>query len=77
MPVSAYIFVETTTGKAREVSTTLHHLKGVLRCNTITGPYDVIALVEADDIRQLSDVVVTQIQATPGVLRTMTNIISD
>jgi DNA-binding Lrp family transcriptional regulator len=48
-----------------------------MRCNTITGPYDVIALVEADDLRQLSDVVVSQIQATPGVLRTMTNIISD
>jgi len=77
MPVSAYIFVETTTGKAREVSTTIQQIKGVMRCNTITGPYDVIVLVEANDIRQLSDVVVTQIQATPGVLRTMTNIISD
>lgn len=77
MSVSAYIFVETSTGKARQVSTAIHQIKGVTRCNTITGPYDVIALVEADDIRQLSDVVVTQIQATPGVLRTMTNIISD
>lgn len=78
MSVSAYIFVETTTGKAREVSTAIQQsIKGVLRCNTITGPYDLIALVEADDIRQLSDVVVTQIQATPGVLRTMTNIIAD
>lgn len=77
MSVSAYIFVETTTGKAREVSATIQQLKGVMRCNTITGPYDLIALVEAGDIRQLSDVVVTQIQATPGVLRTMTNIIAD
>lgn len=77
MSVSAYIFVETTTGNARQVSTTIQQISGVVSCNTITGPYDVIALVEADDIRQLSDVVVTQIQATPGVLRTMTNIISD
>lgn len=77
MSVAAYIFVETTTGQARQVSTTIQNINGVTRCNTITGPYDVIALVEADDIRQLSDVVVTKIQATPGVLRTMTNIISD
>ncbi len=76
MSISAYIFVETTTGKAREVSTTIQLIQGVMRCNTITGPYDVIAWVEADDIQQLSDVVVTQIQATPGVLRTMTNIVS-
>jgi DNA-binding Lrp family transcriptional regulator len=77
MAVSAYIFVEASTGNARGVSATITHITGVMRCNTITGPYDVIALVEADDLRQLSDVVVSQIQATPGVLRTMTNIISD
>jgi DNA-binding Lrp family transcriptional regulator len=77
MAVSAYIFVETTTGKAREVSTAVSRVQGVVRCNTITGPYDVIALVEADDISQLGDFVVSRIQATPGVLRTMTNIVAD
>ena len=77
MPVSAYIFVETATGQAREVSAAVSCIAGVLRCNTITGPYDVIALVEADDISQLGDFVVSQIQTTPGVLRTMTNIVAD
>lgn len=77
MAVSAYIFVETTTGKAREVSAAVSCIPGVIRCNTITGPYDVIVLVEADDISQLGDFVVSQIQATPGVLRTMTNIVAD
>ena len=77
MPVSAYIFVETVTGQAREVSAAVSRIAGVLRCNTITGPYDVIALVEADDISQLGDFVVSQIQTTPGVLRTMTNIVAD
>jgi DNA-binding Lrp family transcriptional regulator len=77
MAVSAYIFVETTTGKAREVSARVSDIRGVIRCNTITGPYDVIALVEAEDISQLGEFVVSQIQATPGVLRTMTNIVAD
>lgn len=77
MAVSAYIFVETTTGKAREVSTSISSIPGVIRCNTITGPYDVIALVEAEDISQLGEFVVSRIQATPGVLRTMTNIVAD
>jgi DNA-binding Lrp family transcriptional regulator len=77
MPVSAYIFVETTTGKAREVSAAVADISGVTRCNTITGPYDVIALVEAEDVRQLGDFVVSKIQAIPGVLRTMTNIVAD
>jgi DNA-binding Lrp family transcriptional regulator len=77
MSVSAYIFVETTTGQSRSVSTSIAGIPGVVRCNRITGPYDVIALVEVDDLRQLSEYVVTQIQETPGVLRTMTNIIAD
>jgi DNA-binding Lrp family transcriptional regulator len=77
MSVSAYIFVETTTGKAREVSTAVAHIPGVVRCNTITGPYDVIALVEAESMSQLGDFVVSRIQAIPGVLRTMTNIVAD
>ncbi len=77
MRVSAYIFVETATGQAREVSAAVSRIVGVLRCNTITGPYDVIALVEADDFSQLGDFVVSQIQTTPGVLRTMTNIVAD
>jgi DNA-binding Lrp family transcriptional regulator len=77
MAVSAYIFVETTTGKARQVSASVSGIPGVVRCNTITGPYDVIALVEAEDISQLGEFVVSQIQATPGVLRTMTNIVAD
>jgi hypothetical protein len=37
----------------------------------------VIALVEAEDVRQLGDFVVSKIQAIPGVLRTMTNIVAD
>ena len=77
MSVSAYIFVETSTGLARDVSTAVSRIPGVVRCNTITGPYDVIALVEAETISQLGDFVVSQIQATPGVLRTMTNIVAD
>lgn len=77
MSVSAYIFVETTTGKAREVSAAVTRIPGVVRCNTITGPYDVIALVEVESISQLGDFVVSKIQATPGVLRTMTNIVAD
>ena len=77
MPVSAYIFVETTTGKAREISAAVSQIAGVIRCNTVTGPYDVIVVVEAEDIRQLGDFVVSKIQATPGVLRTMTNIVAD
>ncbi|MGQ4808589.1 hypothetical protein NKDENANG_01976 [Candidatus Entotheonellaceae bacterium PAL068K] len=77
MGVSAYIFVETTTGKARDVSAAVATIPSVVRCNTVTGPYDVIALVEVEDISQLGNFVVSQIQMTPGVLRTMTNIVAD
>jgi DNA-binding Lrp family transcriptional regulator len=49
----------------------------VKKSNSTTGPYDVIALVEAPDINILGDYIITKIQGLPGVLRTQTNVIVD
>jgi DNA-binding Lrp family transcriptional regulator len=52
-------------------------IKGVVRSNATTGPYDVIALVEAPEINVLGDFIVTKIQGLSGVLRTQTNVVVD
>ncbi len=77
MPISAYVFIECTAGAAREVVQEIMKIKGVIRANATTGPYDVIALVEASDINVLGDFIVTRIQGLSGVLRTQTNVIVD
>jgi DNA-binding Lrp family transcriptional regulator len=77
MAVSAYIFVEATQGKAMEIRSQIAGIKGVKSAHAVTGPYDIIALVEGDDVNVLGEFIVSRIQNVPGVLRTMTNIIVD
>jgi hypothetical protein len=42
----AYILIECTVGRTKEVVTGLARLKGMKSVETVTGPYDVIAIVE-------------------------------
>ena len=77
MTISAYVFIECTAGAARDVVKEVSKIPGVKRANSTTGPYDVIALVEAPDINVLGDFIVTKIQSLSGVLRTQTNVIVD
>ena len=77
MAISAYVFIECTAGAAREVSNEVGQIPGVQRSNATTGPYDVIALVEASDVNVLGDFIVSKIQNISGVLRTQTNVIVD
>jgi len=42
----AYILIECTVGRTKEVVTGLGRLKGMKSVETVTGPYDVIAIVE-------------------------------
>jgi DNA-binding Lrp family transcriptional regulator len=77
MAISAYVFIECTAGGAREVANEISNIEGVRRANATTGPYDVVALVEADNVHILGEFIVTRIQSLPGVLRTQTNVIVD
>lgn len=77
MAISAYIFIETTQGKARMIAREVAQIPGVKSAHTVTGPYDVITFVAADSISVLGDFIVSKIQATPGVLRTLTNVVID
>lgn len=77
MAISAYIFIETIQGKAKSIAHDISLISGVKTAHTVTGPYDVIAFVEADSISVLGDFIVSKIQAIPGVLRTLTNVVID
>jgi DNA-binding Lrp family transcriptional regulator len=76
MAISAYVFVECIQGKALDVQSKLEQIGGVRDSHVVTGPIDVIAFVEADDINQLGKFVVEKIQSIGGVLRTSTNIVT-
>lgn len=69
---TAYILVEALPGKAIELTNAIKGLKGVKTVHMVTGPYDVIAFVEAPDLKTLGELIVKKIQATGCVARTLT-----
>lgn len=69
---SAYILVESLPGKAIELTNIVKGIKGVKTVHLVTGPYDVIAFVEAADLKSLGEVIVKKIQSSGCVARTLT-----
>lgn len=74
MKPRAYILIETDLGQSTRVAEELMKVKGVLTdsSSAVSGPYDVVALVEADSHNGIGRLVVDKIQAIQGVRRTLT-----
>jgi uncharacterized protein with GYD domain len=50
MAAKAFILIETAVGKTKDVIATLKKTGGVKSVDAVTGPYDIIAVVEEDDL---------------------------
>jgi DNA-binding Lrp family transcriptional regulator len=70
--VQAYILIQTEVGKAKQVAKSISDIPGVAQVDAVTGPYDVIVLTEAETMDELGDLVVSKVQGTPGITRTLT-----
>ena len=70
--VQAYILIQTEVGKSGVVSQAVGGLAGVVTSEDVTGPYDVIARVEAPSVDDLGRQVIAKIQDVPHITRTTT-----
>ncbi|WP_030527934.1 Lrp/AsnC family transcriptional regulator [Phycicoccus jejuensis] len=70
--VQAYILIQTDVGRAASVAATIADIDGVVLAEDVTGPYDVIARVEAATVDELGKLVISRIQDTEGITRTLT-----
>ena len=70
--VRAYVLIEMTAGRANELVRILSQQDGVREACRITGPYDVIAEIQADSVESIVGFVESRIHTAPGVVRTMT-----
>jgi DNA-binding Lrp family transcriptional regulator len=68
----AYVLIETAVGRNREVIAALKKLKGVTSVDLVTGPYDLIAIVEAETLSEVGDIVTAKIHPITGISRTVT-----
>ena len=57
---------------SRNVVASLKSFDKVVKVDVITGPFDVIALIEAADMAAVADLVTGQVQGLKGVVRTIT-----
>jgi DNA-binding Lrp family transcriptional regulator len=72
MTVSAYVLIQTEVGKAAQVADEVSKIDGVVSAEDVTGPYDVIARVEAPSVDELGQLVIARIQDVKGITRTLT-----
>ncbi len=70
--MDAYVYLRVRPGSIAEVLTQLTAKQGVRRAVPVVGEWDVLALIEASDFRQIANVVVSQMHAIDGVTRTFT-----
>lgn len=73
--VEAYILLTSAIGKVREVYDKLEGLDNVKNVRIVTGPFDLIVLVEAGDLSELTNAVVEGIREIDGVVDTNTAVV--
>jgi DNA-binding Lrp family transcriptional regulator len=70
--VRAFVLIQTEVGQSGRVAKEVGAIEGISSAVAVTGPYDVIAVVEAASIDALGKMVVSRIQEVKGIARTLT-----
>lgn len=72
---AAYVLIEAAPKKAVQACARIAKILGVKSAHLVTGPYDIIAYVEAKDPGAIGKLVLSKIQAVPGVGKTITCVV--
>jgi DNA-binding Lrp family transcriptional regulator len=74
--VRGYVLVETEVGRTQAVGNAIRHVTSqharVTSVDTVTGPFDVIVQLDADDLDRLGKCITEDLQSLEGVQRTTT-----
>ena len=77
MPKRAFVLINVASGKTKDISVSMAksdvlpaigRIDGVTLAQVVTGPYEIIAMVEADGLTEIGDIV-TSIARIPGIDR--------
>jgi DNA-binding Lrp family transcriptional regulator len=70
--MKAYVLIKIHAGDLREVLRHLKSVQGVVEANMTFGPFDAVAIVKADNVNHLGQIIAMGIQPIPGILETLT-----
>ena len=68
--VTGLVLVRLIAGKEQAALSRIKGIKGVSHVTAVFGRWDLVLDIETEDVGTLSNVVVRDIRATPGVLST-------
>ena len=72
---AAYVLIEAAPRKALQACAKIAKISGVKSVHLVTGPYDIIAYVEAKDPGAIGKLVMSRIQAVPSIGKTITCVV--
>ena len=68
----AYVLIQVEVGTSAVAARAIQRIDGIRSVEQVTGPYDVVAQVEARNLDDLSTGVIANLHAIDGVIRTLT-----
>ena len=71
MAVKAYLLIEAHVGKTKQVVESIRKVQGVASVDVVTGPYDAIAIIQAETLQDIGDLIVTKVHSVAGISRTV------
>jgi DNA-binding Lrp family transcriptional regulator len=72
MAAKAFVLIETEVGRSKDVVAALKSMSGVTSVDTVTGPYDIIAILQGESLENIGDLVTGKIHPIHGISRTVT-----
>ena len=68
----AYVLVETAVGRGAGIAVALREMPGLISVDRVTGPYDMIIVLEAESLPKVAELVTEHVHTISGVVRTVT-----
>ena len=72
MAISAFILIEVAGDHTKSAYKTIQRITGVKAAYTVSGNYDLIVQVEAENLETLSTLLLSNIRGVDGVTKTNT-----
>lgn len=73
--MKAFILVKVEPGKIKEVSKAIKMMRHVKEVHCLTGPDDLLVAMEAEDARQVSEVILGEMHGVEGIKGTDTRLV--
>jgi DNA-binding Lrp family transcriptional regulator len=74
MKTRAYILIETSVGSTAHVAEELRKINQMMAVDMVTGPFDIIAVVEANTLVDIGGIVSTKMHQVGGIVKTITSL---